>query len=142
MAISLVDNTEFRSLLGELHPRYPVPGRNLVGKRLDKLISEMKGNILSTAQRLSLCADIWSKDHHKCNVTFAVTKFPNVHTGECVHEVVEEVLKEWDIPVKEFDATLTDNCSNMVKAFRAQVLSQVEGDDEDDLEEDENVSED
>lgn len=163
VAISLVDNAEFRSLLRTLDPRYPVPGRKLMGKKLDKLILEMKGNIqqfMSTAQRFSLCADIWSKkglsssylgitahffarkDHQKHSVTLAVRKFPHPHTGERVREVVEEVLKEWDIPVKKIAAILTDNGSNMVKAFRMQVLSQVESDDEDGLEEDEEVDED
>ena len=60
-AISLVDNPEFRSLVGTLDPRYPMPGRTLMGKKLDMLVAELKGNIqqyMSTAQRLSLCADI------------------------------------------------------------------------------------
>lgn len=102
VAIQLVDNTEFRSLLESLDPRYPVPGRSVMGKELDKLIVELKVNMqqyISTANKI-LCADIWSKkglsssymgitahffsrkDHCCHKAMLAVRRFSHPHTGE------------------------------------------------------------
>ena len=113
--ISTVENSELRSLIGVLDPRYEVPGRTLMGKCLDKLMLELKANIqqyLSTAQRISLCADIWSKkgstssylgitahffskkDNCRHCVTMSVKRFFHPHTGQCVREIIEEVLEE------------------------------------------------
>ena len=47
-----------------LDPRYEVPSRTLANKHLDALMEELKGSIqqhLLAAQRISLCADVWSK---------------------------------------------------------------------------------
>lgn len=61
---SLVENREFQSLLEALDPRYPIPGRTLLGREIEKVLFDMKANIrrvLSAAQKVSLCADIWTK---------------------------------------------------------------------------------
>jgi len=62
--ISLVENAEFRAYVESLDPRFVVPGRHLIGRKLDQRMLELQGSIqqyLSTAQKVSLCADIWSK---------------------------------------------------------------------------------
>jgi len=59
-----VENVEFKELLQELDTRYQVPGRNKVGKELDILYSQLKKKLLeslNSAERISLCADIWFK---------------------------------------------------------------------------------
>ena len=43
--ISLVENMEFQSLLEAIDPRYPVPGRTLIAKEIDKVLFVMKTNI-------------------------------------------------------------------------------------------------
>ena len=153
VAIGLVENPELRSLIETLDPRYQVPGRALMGKRLDMLMEELKSNVqqcLSTAQHVSLCADIWSKkgltssylgitahffgrkDHRKHRIVLAVRKFAHPHTGEHVREVVDKVLMEWEIPTAKVSAILTDNGSNMLKAFRTHIMEGDEGDKEED----------
>ena len=100
---SLVENVEFRSLLEAMDPRYPVPGRTLIGKEIDKVLLEMKSNVqgfISQAQKISLCADIWTKkgmsssylgvtahfftqhDHRCHRVTLAVRRINHPHTTE------------------------------------------------------------
>ena len=62
--ISLVENAEFQELLCELDSRYQMPGRFKIAKELDMLYSNLKENhrkSLDSAERISLCADIWSK---------------------------------------------------------------------------------
>ena len=40
-------------------------------------------------------------------------------TAEHVKEVVEEVMKEWEIPENKVNVIVTDNGSNMVAAFKS-----------------------
>ena len=64
LPIRLVENDKLRGLIAVLDPRYEVPSRTLANKHLDALMEELKGSIqqhLLAAQRISLCADIWSK---------------------------------------------------------------------------------
>ena len=51
------------------------------------------------------------------------------HNAETIREMVEEILKEWAIPIDKILAILTDNGSNMIKAFREQCFN---GDNEED----------
>ena len=116
---------------------------------IDKVVIELKAKIQSyllQARKISICADIWSKkgmsssylgitthfyskkDHRRHSVTLAVRRIPSPHTGDNIRELVETVLDEWDIPQSKVYATLTDNGSNMLAAFRPCVL---ESDDDD-----------
>ena len=52
---------------------------------------------------------------------------PQQHTGNNIHEVVKSILDKWETPPSKISATLTDNSSNMLAAFRPQVT---EGDDD------------
>lgn len=102
------------------------------------------GSFLQEANKISICADnIWSKrgmtssylgitgqsskDNRRHSVTLAVCHMPQQHTGDNIHELVKSVLDEWEIPPSKISATLTDNGSNMIAAFRPQV---VDGDDD------------
>ena len=138
---SIVENVEFRALLETLDPRYPVPSTTLIGKEIDKVLVDMKNKIqdyLCKAQRVSLCTDVWTKkgmtasylgitahffsrhDHKRHRVTIAVRRFPHPHTAENIKQIVKEVLQDWSIPLPKVKAVLTDNASNMVKAFRQE----------------------
>ena len=139
VALSLVENMEFRELICELDPRYQVPGRFKIGKDLDLIYSKLKRDLtesLNSAEKISLCADIWSKKgmsaaflgltahcYHrakkeKCNVTIAVRRFESPHTAERVTQLVDNILHEWKIPCYKIFCILTDNGSNMLAAFK------------------------
>ena len=139
VALSLVENVEFQELIHELDPRYQVPGRFKIGKDLDLIYSKLKRDLtesLNSAEKISLCADIWSKKgmsaaflgltahcYHrakkeKCNVTIAVRRFESPHTAECVTQLVDNILDEWKIPCYKIFCILTDNGSNMLAAFK------------------------
>ena len=65
---------------------------------------------------------------------------PSPHTGENIHDLVEQVLDEWDIHPSKLLATLTDNESNMLATFRPKTSdSDVDdnGDSDSSVEEDE-----
>ena len=136
---SIVDNLEFRDLLFALDGRYTMPGRAAMMKEIDKVVIELKAKIssyLQEASKVSICADIWSKkgmtssylgitghfyskkDCRRHSVTLAVRRMPSPHTGENIRDLVDKVLDEWEIPQSKVSATLTDNGSNMLAAFR------------------------
>jgi len=123
--------------------QYTVPGRVAIGKEIYKVVIELKakiGSFLLQANRISICADIWSKrgmmtsylgvmahfycskDHRRHNVTLAVHRMRLNHTGENIRELVESVLEEWEIPPSKISAILTDNGSNMISAFQPQAI--------------------
>jgi hypothetical protein len=43
---------------------------------------------------------------------------PHPHTGEAIGAVIDEVMKEWQIPNAKVGLIITDNGTNMVKAMR------------------------
>ena len=57
---SIVESSEFRSLLEELDPRYPTPCRSALGKEINKVVMNIKLNIISKfekACKINLCID-------------------------------------------------------------------------------------
>ena len=149
---SIVENLEFKDLLHTMDNRFVVPGRSVVGKELDKVLIELKakiGSFLLEANKMSICVDIRSKkgmtssylgitahfyshkDRRLHTVTLAMRRMPSPHTGDNIRDLVDQVLDEWQIPLSKVSATLTDNGSNMLAAFRTQLS---EDDDESDVE--------
>lgn len=139
--LSLVDCPEFCDLLKEMDKQYDIPGRKKLGKDIDDLYINLKHNMslkLNDAKRISLCSDIWSKQgmtasflgvtahfftfsdkqHH--NLTLAVRRFESPHTAERIAALLQLIVHEWKIEYKVF-RILTDNGSNMVKAFHLAV---------------------
>ena len=94
--ITLVVNVEFQELLCAFDPRYQVSGRFKITKELDMAIFQFEErSSLNSVERISLCADIWSKQgmtclvfrfdcpqKDKCNITIAVCRFKSPHTAE------------------------------------------------------------
>ena len=124
MPNSIVENPEFRALLKVCDPRYPLPGRAAVRKEIDLVLVEVKGKIqgsLSSANKINLCADIWTKkgmsssnlgvsahffsrkDHKRHIATIAVRKMNREHSGDNIRALMEEILREWDIPTTKMD---------------------------------------
>ena len=64
-------------------------------------------------------------DHKQHHVTLAVRHMPSPHTCDAILEVVSNVLAEWDIMPSK---VLTDNGSNMIKAFKHVQTAQSQGD--------------
>lgn len=115
-----------------------------------ELLSEKKLRVTGFPYKVSVCTDIWTKrgmtssylgitahffskfDHRKHIVALAVRKLCHPHTAENIRQILEEVLEEWEIPITKL---MTDYGSNMVKAFKEQVLTNLMSDDESESEE-------
>jgi hypothetical protein len=100
----------------------------------------MKSNIkqhLQKAGKIHISCDVWTKKgmtqsflgvtahfvslmELRC-VTLAVREMPCPHTGERIKEVLEKILIEWEIQPFQLGKVVTDNGSNMIKAFRSVV---------------------
>ena len=134
---SIVENAEFCSLLEEADSQYTVPSRYLLSNEIDEVMSALKENIvsfISKARRINICTDLWSKkgmtasflgvtahffaDHQRHNVTIAVKQMPGPHTADNILSIVNHVLADWNIPLDKVGNTITDNGSNMIKAFK------------------------
>ena len=150
----IMEDEEFHALLAQLDERYHVPGRTVINH---ELLIELKSKItlkLQNTRKISMCADIWSKkgmttsylglsahfftqsDHRRHTVTLVVRQLPSPHTAERIEELVCEIIKEWEIPENKISAIITDNGSNMIKAFR-DWLQKIQKDDEDEEENEE-----
>ena len=135
----IVKSSKFRDLLTTLDKRYVLPGRASISKELDKVMVDIKAkivNALKDSQRVSICANIWTKkgmsssylgitahfftrsDHVHHRVTLAVRRMPSPHTGENIRQLVDDILTEWDIPPQKVAAVITDNGNNMLAAFK------------------------
>ena len=57
-------------------------------------------------------------------MTLAVQRMPHPHNAEHILEITETVLQEWNIQPDKIQAILTNNGSNMVKAFQQQFNDQ------------------
>lgn len=66
---------------------------------------------------------------------------PHPHTGENIRDAIEGVLEEWGIPVSKVRVVVTDNGSNMLKAFRLHFEEDEDGDSVYEVEDDDNEKE-
>ncbi len=150
--ISLVEKEEFKELVKVLDNRYEIPGRTKIGKEVNAVMKNLKKilcNYLQKARLVNICTDIWTKrgmsasflgvtahffstyDNKRHNITLAARRFPSPHTAFNVAELVQQILVEWEIPNDIIHRVLTDNGSNMVKAFKEQVAAEKESEEED-----------
>ena len=135
VALSLVENQEFRDLLLTLDKRYQVPSRKKISKEIDAVCVRMKTNIQSLpdkARKISLCVDIWSKpgmtasfldvtshffvENKSHTICLAARRFPSPHTGQRIAEFLYNIVTEWNIDLIKIFRILTDNGSNVVRA--------------------------
>ena len=51
----------------------------------------------------------------------AVRRIEHPHTGLAIRQVFDKILVEWEIPTNKVRAVMTDNSSNIVRAFKEHV---------------------
>ena len=144
---SLVENLEFRDLLLELHPCYLPHGRGPIKQKIASILEVMKNNIqekLALVSKIHFCCDIWTKKgmtesfwgivahffakDRKFTATLAVRSIEGSHTRDNIFSIFKTVLEEWQIDRVSVEKVLTDNGSNMLKAFRIMAADFTEND--------------
>lgn len=107
-------------------------------KTLDRLVMAIKGKIVSLlegAEHITILVDLWTKqdqtpfigivasffnqfDHKRHVILLDLKELPHPHTGENIYDAVINSLGEWAVPEHKVCRVVTDNGSNMVRAFR------------------------
>ncbi|KZS10105.1 Uncharacterized protein APZ42_025507 [Daphnia magna] len=133
---SLSENIDFHGYASGLDPRHTLPCRKRLTRDIIELAKKgrllIKKRILSAHSKPMATADIWSKKGlsssylgitlHYISAEDVIEKvvldliyFPPPHPGHEIGALVKKVFQEWDIKVP---IIVTDNGSNMVKAFK------------------------
>jgi len=154
----LIDKPEFKTVFSILDPKFSIPSRATISKKISDVTENIKVKVvtsLKNARKVSVCVDGWTMPgfEHSCigvSVQFfdmqdekikkamlAVKKLSGSHSGPAVLEAVESVLRNFDVPDSKIIAFITDNGSNMIRAFRENIVFSnvdlLESDDEDEL---------
>lgn len=135
ISLSVVESQNFKNLLEKLNPKYQVPSRKtLTTKLIHEKCSEMRNDIkhkLKSAQNICLTLDLWSNSQMRAflgvtghyiadwqmrSVMLACSRFKGKHTGDAIHREYEETIANYEIGHKVSNI-VTDNASNMIKAF-------------------------
>lgn len=142
LATRLIESDEFRDVINSLDEQYNVPSAYLLGQEEKLLFSSMKKNIhesLQSAAKIALTADLWTKrggtesfigitahffdkiSHRRRTATLAIRELNGAHVAAKIYDAVMKILTEWDIPISKISKVVTDNGSNMIKAFQDSV---------------------
>uniref|UniRef100_H3A058 DUF659 domain-containing protein n=1 Tax=Latimeria chalumnae TaxID=7897 RepID=H3A058_LATCH len=142
LAMALNANSLPHSLIEALSVmdlRYIFPARDGMKKAItgetEKLKEEMAER-LKKAHKISICVDLWSKqsllesyiritaqfyDKEKnllCYISLALCNIEERHMAEVILHEVKKCLEEWKVPDSKVQCIVTDNGSNVIKAFR------------------------
>ena len=150
LPLSLVESSSFRNLVGLLDPKYSVPSRKHFSQTLlTNKVSDVEKRLktqLQQAQSVCLTIDLWSSrqmrgymgvtGHFILNwtlhsVLLSCSRFHGRHTSDNISHHVEETLTCFEVATK-ISHVITDNASNMTKAFSLTGYESDEGTDEDD----------
>jgi len=133
----LVESGTFKELFARLDPRFRLPCRQTVSKRIGETFirkrEEVKGILRNEPGKVSITTDIWTA----CNqVAFLgitmhwidqswkmrlllldIVPLHDAHTGNHIAEAIHDVLRDFDLG-RRLLAVTTDNGSNMVSMYK------------------------
>uniref|UniRef100_H3AMQ2 HAT C-terminal dimerisation domain-containing protein n=1 Tax=Latimeria chalumnae TaxID=7897 RepID=H3AMQ2_LATCH len=137
---SLIEDELFQFALSVMDSRYVFPARDGMKKAIrgetEKLKEEMAERL--KAHKISICVDLSKQslsdsyigitvhfcDKEKnslCRILLALCTIEEQHTAEVICREVKKCLEEWKIPDSKVRCIVTDNGSNVIKAFRDSV---------------------
>ena len=154
--LSVVESPFFRKLVNKLDPRYQLPSRkhlstNLLQAKSETVLDAVKES-LQSAPSVCLTIDLWSnrqmkgflgitghfiEDWDMRTVMITSKRFKGRHTADNIRYEYEEAISKFEISDKIL-TIVTDNASNMMKAFDFSLpgfTPENEDDDESDTEE-------
>ena len=94
---------------------------------------------MESARKISFCTDLWmkkgmtssyicisahffsSRDYASHCVMLAVRRIEHSHTGVAIRQIFDTILGEWGVPTNKVRAIVTDNGSNIARAFKEHV---------------------
>lgn len=151
--INIVDNPAFVSLFDGMGLH--VMHRTTAVKKIEDFFLDNTARVKSDLEKASyVCttADIWSAKHRsflgvtghwinedfeRCSAALACHRFSGIHSYDRITELLEDIHLQFNLRNDKLVATITDNGSNFVKAFREFGPSCDSVDENDDGQEDE-----
>ncbi|KAL4007318.1 hypothetical protein ACER0C_001170 [Sarotherodon galilaeus] len=140
LPLRTVESPSFRCILNKIPvcgKKAALPDRKTFSTYLDKCYADMEMELKETFESLeyiSTTADIWTS-HNKRHAALACKRVRGRHTYDVIGNEIEQVHSAYGLNSK-VTATVTDNGSNFIKAFRMFQKS----DSDEELEEDEEVT--
>lgn len=138
--MSIVENKSFRALIEGAQQLTRPPKlmcRRTCNNKIADAYTEYKGNLknkLKAAQYVCTTADIWSSSRRsylgmtvhwidsdtfaRNSSSLACRRFKGSHTFDKIAELIIEIHEQYDLRLSKITKTVTDNGSNMVKAFK------------------------
>ena len=127
-------------MIKEFEPRYNPPGRKAITTNyLPSLYKQEMDRVkasLGDSTSFAMTTDIWSSRANDSYISYTchfivsdgndfmmkshlleVHEFPDNHTGENIMVELEEVFSRWNLSCSNLAAFVTDNSSNMIRAF-------------------------
>jgi hypothetical protein len=140
LAHSLIESPLFRQALKTMDRRYVPPARDGMKQQIiaqSELLEQKMHEIISATSKLSLCVDLWTKQaltqsfvgitahfidksrRQPVRLLLTVKEILGKHNAENIAKTVREALSEsqWTFPQEKIRCIVTDNGSNIVKAF-------------------------
>ena len=150
LPLRFVDSKKFKDVMQMAEPRFSMPTRRRLTTSLLSTVSadvETKLKLeMQQAQDLCLTVDLWSSrdmrsflgitghfilDYTLQSIMITCCRFKGSHTGDRIFSVYQETLAHFAIAEK-IGHVITDNASNMVKAFTLPGMEDLAIDDDDD----------
>ena len=144
LPLRIVESTGFQKFVQTMDPMYRPPCRNTVKAKIKsnvKVVQERIISCLDECNNVNVTVDIWSdrvmrsfmgitahvmKENplNLATYTLACCRFVGSHTGERISQQFNKVMEDYKVKQK-LDFVITDNASNMKKAFTVSFPSSV-----------------
>jgi hypothetical protein len=141
LPLQLVETPGFKTFMLKVDPKYMVPSRRTISRRIVESLEEMKSELKTELETVMAAGcvvhstmDLWSSRamepiagirFHYFDVNFVLhvktacyRHFGERHTGENIAAIFEEVLETYGILILQAGYQVTDNAQNMIKAFQ------------------------
>ena len=143
LPLDTVSSEGFLQMVNEFEPRYKPPGRKaltthylprLYQQQLDRVKASLSDSRYSVS--FAMTTDIWSSRANDSYIGYTfhyiidnghefvlkshlleVKNFPDSHTGENIMTELQEVFSQWNLSPSNLASFVTDNGSNIVRAF-------------------------
>ncbi|KAJ8273908.1 hypothetical protein GJAV_G00106820 [Gymnothorax javanicus] len=160
LPLRFVNSKKFRAVMHLAEPRFSVPERKKLSSLvLSAVCSDVETKLklqMHQAQDLCLTVDIWSSrdmrsflgitghfilDHTLHSIMVSCLRFKGSHSANRILTVYQETLAHFDIAEK-VTHIITDNASNIVKAFTLPGMEDLATSEDEDVEEEEEEEDD
>ena len=150
LPLSIVESPYFHALMYKADPKYQIPSRKYLSTKLvPQKSAKLKEDLVKAFQKADMVCvtiDIWSSRQMRSylgitahyivdwclnSAMLSCSRFKGSHTGEAIFEHFQSTIASFKVSNK-IAVIITDNASNMIKAFSLPGFPDESDDDDDD----------